>query len=115
MIFCQRKKIAEKVQEAFAESGFEYGYVDGDTSLRLKNATVNLFLGGTVDYLIGTASIATGADGIDKVCDNMIIVDDTPDGSLRKQLVGRILPRGVVDPADYARKQALRFNYKPTP
>ena len=53
-----------------------------------------MFLSGRRRILIGTASLATGLDGLDKVCDTLIIVDDTDDNSLRRQLVGRILPRG---------------------
>lgn len=111
MIFCAHKKIAEKLQEAFATAGLEYAYVDGDTSKPLKEAQLELFKSGVVEYLIGTASIATGVDGLDKVCDMMVIFDDTDDDSLRRQLVGRILPRGIVGPNAYANKVAYRFVY----
>ena len=48
-----------------------------------------------MEVLVGTASIATGTDGIDKVSDLLILVDDTDDESLRRQIIGRILPRGA--------------------
>ena len=69
-------------------------------------------LDGEIRVLIGTASLATGTDGIDKICNEMIIVDDTDDDALRRQLVGRILPRGDVKPGDYLEKIAYRFTYE---
>lgn len=44
--------------------------------------------------LVATATLATGTDGLDKVCDTLLILQDTQDDSLRRQLIGRILPRG---------------------
>ena len=38
-------------------------------------------------------------DGLDKVCDMLIIMEDTLDASLRRQLIGRILPRGSANNA----------------
>jgi hypothetical protein len=57
--------------------------------------------------LVGTASLATGTDGLDKMCDSLIILDDTEDDSLRRQLVGRIMPRG--EAADASKKQVHRL------
>jgi hypothetical protein len=31
------------------------------------------------------------------VCDTLVILDDTDDDALRRQLIGRILPRGADD------------------
>ena len=111
MIFCFRKKIAEVVQAELASLGHEYSYVDGDTSETIKEQQVQLFRDGHTTVLLGTASISTGTDGLDRVCDEMIILDDTDDDSLRRQLVGRILPRGIVSPDDYLGKRAYRFVY----
>ena len=57
--------------------------------------------------LIGTASLATGTDGLDKMCDTLIILDDTDDDSLRRQLIGRIMPRGA--DTDTSKKKVYRF------
>ena len=84
--------------------------VDGKTTLRTKEERIEDFRTGQLDVLIGTATLATGTDGIDKVCDTMVILDDTDDDSLRRQLVGRILPRGESAP-DYSNKVALQFIY----
>jgi hypothetical protein len=45
--------------------------------------------------LIGTDALATGIDGIDVECDHLLIFDDTEDPSMRRQLIGRVLPRGT--------------------
>ena len=34
-------------------------------------------------------------DGLDKMCDWLIILDDTEDDAMRRQLIGRIMPRGL--------------------
>ena len=58
---------------------------------------------------MGTTALATGTDGIDKVCDTLVIVDDVDDAALRRQLIGRILPRGL--DTDLTNKRVLRFVY----
>jgi hypothetical protein len=60
-----------------------------------------------LDVLVGTATLATGTDGLDKVCDTLIILDDTDDDSLRRQLVGRIMPRGTS--TDASMKKVFRI------
>jgi superfamily II DNA or RNA helicase len=94
----------------YDRDGVKYGYVNGKTTTRTKEERIEEFRRGKLDVLIGTATLATGTDGIDKVCDTMVILDDTDDDSLRRQLVGRILPRGESDP-DYSKKVALQFTY----
>jgi hypothetical protein len=51
--------------------------------------------------------LATGTDGLDRVCDTLVILDDTDDDALRRQLIGRIMPRG--DYVSIADKQVFRF------
>ena len=52
-------------------------------------------------------TLATGTDGLDRMCNTMILLNDTDDGALRRQLVGRILPRGK--DADYSKKKFWRI------
>jgi hypothetical protein len=42
------------------------------------------------------------------MCDTLIILDDTDDDSLRRQLVGRIMPRG--EDTDATGKSVYRIN-----
>ena len=69
--------------------------VTGALSGKRKQEAIDRFLTGRVPVLVGTASLATGTDGLDKVCDSLLILDDTDDDALRRQLIGRIMPRGV--------------------
>lgn len=109
IVFLQHSEIAKQVHVLFQEAGLNAGYVDGDTTPTHKETVIELFRQGMFDILIGTATMATGTDGLDKVCDVMVILDDIEDDALREQLVGRVKPRGIVTPEDYERKVAWRF------
>lgn len=113
LIFCQRSEIAQIVAQELrgADLGTGIAYIDGSITPTKKTAELKRFLAPGTDLLVGTASMATGTDGIDKVCKLLIIVDDTPDRSLRYQLIGRILPRGVVTPEDFVGRAAYRITY----
>ena len=112
ILFAQRKEIALRLKSDNEIAELKTVYIDGDTNVRDKQAAVKQFIEDPeTEFLVGTASMATGTDGIDKVCKLMIIVDDTDDDSLRRQLIGRILPRGVVKPEDYLDRVAYRFIY----
>jgi superfamily II DNA or RNA helicase len=110
LVFTAHSTVGEALARTFERDEVNYGYVDGKTTLRNKEERIEEFRRGKVAVLIGTATLATGTDGIDKVCDTMVILDDTDDDSLRRQLVGRILPRGESAP-DYSNKVALQFIY----
>ena len=109
LIYCDHATIAERVAAWLDRTAMSTGLITGKTTPTAKKQLVELFKQGKLGVLVGTASIATGTDGIDKVCDTMIIVDDTNDDSLRRQLVGRILHRGVG--GTNAGKIAYRFLY----
>lgn len=117
VIFANRKTVAKAIAaelDLLMDEDPEYAlysYIDGDTTPLAKDWALRAFLSGKNRILLGTASLATGTDGIDKVAKHMIIVDDTDDDSLRRQLVGRILPRGIVKPEDYLGREAFRFTY----
>jgi superfamily II DNA or RNA helicase len=109
LVFAARSTVARIAAENFRAAGVRTGYIDGTTSLTEKTAEVQRFIADEYDLLVGTASMATGTDGIDRMCDELIILDDTDDASLRRQLVGRILPRGAS--VNFAGKKAHRFIY----
>jgi superfamily II DNA or RNA helicase len=85
----------------------KYAMVTGKTPKLLKETIIQEFLSGEHSILIGTATLATGTDGMDRVCDTLLILDDTDDDALRRQLIGRIMPRG--DFVSTAAKQVLRL------
>jgi superfamily II DNA or RNA helicase len=83
------------------------GLVTGQTPAKKKSARLEAFKDGVLDVLVGTATLATGTDGLDKVCDWLVIFDDTDDDALRRQLIGRIMPRGM--DVDASRKNVHRL------
>jgi hypothetical protein len=94
LIYCDHSTVAEALSNTLALAKIDHALVTGKTSAKAKAQLINDFRMGNVEVLIGTATLATGTDGLDKVCDWLIIVDDTDDDSLRRQLIGRIMPRG---------------------
>ena len=107
LVYCDSSTIAEGVYLAAVETGCVVGLLTGKTTPKSKAMLADKFRAGAIDVLIGTATLATGTDGFDKVCNTLIIVDDTTDDALRKQLMGRILPRGL--DSDATDKQFFRL------
>lgn len=99
LLFAVHATIAAAALESLTTQGYSCGIVTGKTPKPMKDDVIQEFLDGTHQVLIGTASLATGTDGLDKVCDRLVILDDTDDDALRRQLMGRILPRGDVSSA----------------
>lgn len=94
LIYCNHSTVAEGLSQSFDLLGLKHALVTGRTTQGEKQKIIQQFRDEEIEVLIGTATLATGTDGLDKVCDWLIIVDDTEDDSLRRQLIGRIMPRG---------------------
>ena len=107
LIYCNHATVAEAVSRTLARGRVDHALVTGKTSKRDKDMYLDLFRDGEVTVLVGTATLATGTDGLDRVCDTLLILDDTNDDALRRQLVGRILPRG--DFESVQTKRVLRW------
>ena len=110
MVFCYSSKIATAVKASCDQHQAVSRLVTGLTPPQLKEAWIEEFRRGQVDVLIGTATLGTGTDGLDKVCDTMILVHDTQDDASRRQIIGRILPRGTATNASL--KHIYRFVFK---
>lgn len=111
LIFANHSTVAEAAEKSLAAEAAAFDgkvtIVTGSTPAKKKAARIDAFRDGVLDVLIGTASLATGTDGLDRVCDTLIILDDTDDDSLRRQLIGRIMPRGAS--ADASKKKVFRI------
>ena len=107
LIYANHSTIAEALAYSFRMSNQDYGLITGETTKGRKDAILHHFRTGQQPVLIGTASLATGTDGLDRVCHTLVILDDTDDDALRRQLVGRIMPRG--DYVSVVDKQVFRF------
>jgi len=97
LLYSWDKTIAKAAYESLALSKYQVNIITGDTVgvaiERAKQIFINI---GIPSVLIGTDALATGVDGIDTVCNHLIILDDTTDDSKRRQLIGRVLPRGTL-------------------
>lgn len=109
LIYANHSTVAEALGRSLADHGVEFAVVTGKTPKPMKQLAIDGLINGELDVLVGTASLATGTDGLDKVCDLLVILDDTDDDSLRRQLIGRIMPRGA--DADASKKQVYRFQF----
>src|SRR5690606_15500168 len=94
LIFSQREQVAQAAFESLQEDGeWEAHIITGKTAKKTAEATKRLFIDSKEKkrVLIGTSTLATGADGIDRVCDQLLIIDDiVGDNAKRRQLIGRV-------------------------
>lgn len=95
LVFAAHSTVAEALSVSLQLHRVDHAVVTGATSKTAKQKALSMFKTGLINLLVGTASLATGTDGMDVVCDTLIILDDTDDDSLRRQLIGRIMPRGI--------------------
>jgi superfamily II DNA or RNA helicase len=95
LVFSNHSTVADALGETLHYNGLTHALITGRTSTKMKQLIIDGFVADQYDVLVGTASLATGTDGLDKVCDTLVILDDTDDDSLRRQLIGRIMPRGT--------------------
>ena len=109
LMFCNSSRIAQALHQCLCSYGVPAGIITGKDTKKAKEAELHRFINGDMEVLVGTASIATGTDGIDKVSDLLILVDDTDDESLRRQIIGRILPRGA--DTDASKKVIYRLTF----
>ena len=107
LVFAAHSTVAEALGASLYAHRVKHAVVHGGTPAKKRAAYMAAFLDGVLDVLVGTASLATGTDGLDKVCNQLIILDDTDDDSLRRQLIGRIMPRG--EGGDASVKQVHRL------
>ena len=99
LLFATHATVAVALSQSLGQRGVKHELVTGKTTLQEKERIIAQFNGKKIPVLVGTSSLATGTDGMDKWCDTLLIVDDTDDDALRQQLIGRILPRGNALPA----------------
>lgn len=95
LIFCAHSEIAHAVARSI-DSFAQVYLITGETSTGLKQDQVRGFVQSKyrLPVMVGTSAMATGLDGLDTVCDSLIIFDDlVGDGAKRRQLIGRVLPR----------------------
>jgi superfamily II DNA or RNA helicase len=108
LVFAQHSRVIDHLAFTMLEEGFaDFDEVTGKTPTKEKAKILSKFINGGFSVLLGTAALATGTDGLDRACDTLLILDDTDDDALRRQLIGRIMPRGAF--ADASNKQVIRL------
>ena len=109
VVFSNSKRIAKVLATELENLYYSLALVTGDDTTPMKEAKIAAFRDGDVDILIGTSTLATGTDGLDTMCNKLIIFDDTDDDALRRQLIGRILPRSAG--VELANKRIIRYTF----
>lgn len=109
LVFSESAKLATILADSLANAKLDVRLVTGKTTPSMKTKLIESFKDGDFDVLVGTSTLATGVDGLDKMCDSLVIFDDTPDDALRRQLMGRILPRGA--DSDLQLKVVMRYTF----
>jgi hypothetical protein len=94
LVFAVHTEVARAAMRSVTQAGYTAAVVHGKLSKVAKNDLIEGFKAGKIQVLVGTQTLATGTDGLDKMCDTLVILDDTEDNAMRRQLVGRIMPRG---------------------
>jgi hypothetical protein len=101
------------LRDALVEDGWKVGFYTGDDKSGLTG-----FLDGDIDVLIGSSAIGTGVDGLQRVC-NRLIVDVLPWTAAEfEQLKGRIYRQGqsqravaMILPLTYAEVHGQRWSW----
>ena len=114
LVFATHKDVMRAAERSLIEAGFTALGVSGSTQSHLKQEAVDSFKSGQVQALLGTVTLATGTDGLDKMCDTLVILDDTEDNAMRRQLIGRIMPRGIDTPTTHSNR-VIRVVPEPLP
>lgn len=105
--------IDSALYQALVEDGWRVGFFTGDDKSGLEG-----FLHGDVDVLIGSSAIGTGVDGLQEVCQRLIINVLPWTNAEFEQLKGRIYRQGqhadrvtVIVPITYADVNGQRWSW----
>lgn len=93
LVVCAHKTVAEALYKTMKR---DVWIITGDT--KDIEPEKQGFIMAQRGWLIGTTALAEGVDGLDKTCQAILFLDDiVGDPSKRRQIIGRILPRGTDD------------------
>lgn len=95
LLFSDNKDIAKAAHRTLMESPYVSTLITGDTpESQVERIKLIFVFADMPAVLVGTSALATGVDEIDQACNHLIILDNTRDDAQRRQLIGRVLPRG---------------------
>jgi superfamily II DNA or RNA helicase len=82
--------MVEPLRKAIVAAGYKVGLFTGVEDTKERDSAKQKFIAREIDILIGTAPIGTGVDGLQYVCDRLIIASLPWTHAEYEQLVGRI-------------------------
>jgi superfamily II DNA or RNA helicase len=83
-----------EIEQYVSALGYSVGTYTGEESTKFREDNLNRFIGGELDILIGSRPIGTGVDGLQDVCNRMILLTLPWTDSEYTQLKGRIYRQG---------------------
>jgi len=86
----------DEIKEFVENLGFTTGTYTGEESTHAREINLKKFQSGELDILIGSKPIGTGVDGLQEICDRMIIITLPWTHAELQQLIGRIYRQGSI-------------------
>jgi superfamily II DNA or RNA helicase len=83
-----------EIEDYVSSLGYSTGTYTGEESTYIREENLNKFIAGDIDILIGSRPIGTGVDGLQDVCNRMILITLPWTDSEYTQLKGRIYRQG---------------------
>jgi superfamily II DNA or RNA helicase len=105
--------IVSELYDSISAAGFRVGLYTGESKEGLKQ-----FKNGSIDVLIASSTVGTGVDGLQFVCDQLVINCLPWTNAEYEQLIGRIWRQGqssekvnVIIPLTYAKINGVKWSY----
>ena len=92
--FTDDDKIPKQIAKFVESHGFSYSFYIGEQSTEERELSKESFVKGNTDILIASRTIGTGVDGLQNVCNRMILLTLPWTDSEYTQLKGRIYRQG---------------------
>ena len=92
--FTDKDRIPKRVAKYVKSKGYTYSMYIGEQSTEEREQSKRNFINGDVDVLIASRTIGTGVDGLQKVCNRMVLLTLPWTDSEYTQLKGRIYRQG---------------------
>ena len=92
--FTDDNKIPHQIAKFVKSQGYSVGFYIGEQSTEEREISKNSFVKGNIDILIASRIIGTGVDGLQNVCNRMVLLTLPWTDSEYTQLKGRVYRQG---------------------
>lgn len=86
--------VSAPVAEHLRKEGLNVGVYTGSQSITERESVLNKFRSGELDALVASGPIATGVDGLQDACNNIVVASAPWTSAQDEQLTGRLLRTG---------------------